>query len=455
MGIDLIFIEFPKYLCSFARILSKIGFQIYYLKINKSRDEFLNLLYEDRKADEFIFEIADETYYPWLYYEKEMVERNRLLVFANTTNHFPLWQISYFMQNDNNLKEPIIANNGGYSIYPESLMMGFSQTMYFSKSEEELTRIIDHQTSSSTDGFYKEELPDGVKSGNYAKSLQNGVNFSVIPQNIQQNSGFLDLNEVYVSSSLFKGLSYDKLEDNLYVATVKKQMLVDGNKIISDYVLLKLKIKGVFDSKKDLIYQNRNWTILFYQCLVGISAFDLQCQNLSFSLNNPNKIDTSIDLAKKAFPQYEIINPLSDINDSVDTVCFYITIVLVLFSAIATIISILLLTICNYLYIIEGRKEIALARCIGVNKKESRKFLYYHSLIQCSISFVIASIELLVFSLVANLEMSQLLSIGFAFSFNPFSLLPMLGLSLFIGLLSSWIMSRRINKINPLEALKA
>ena len=429
--------------------------KIYYLKINKSRDEFLNLLYEDRKADEFIFEIADETYYPWLYYEKEMVERNRLLVFANTTNHFPLWQISYFMQNDNNLKEPIIANNGGYSIYPESLMMGFSQTMYFSKSEEELTRIIDHQTSSSTDGFYKEELPDGVKSGNYAKSLQNGVNFSVIPQNIQQNGGFLDLNEVYVSSSLFKGLSYDKLEDNLYVATVKKQMLVDGNKIISDYVLLKLKIKGVFDSKKDLIYQNRNWTILFYQCLVGISAFDLQCQNLSFSLNNPNKIDTSIDLAKKAFPQYEIINPLSDINDSVDTVCFYITIVLVLFSAIATIISILLLTICNYLYIIEGRKEIALARCIGVNKKESRKFLYYHSLIQCSISFVIASIELLVFSLVANLEMSQLLSIGFAFSFNPFSLLPMLGLSLFIGLFSSWIMSRRINKINPLEALKA
>jgi ABC-type antimicrobial peptide transport system permease subunit len=122
---------------------------------------------------------------------------------------------------------------------------------------------------------------------------------------------------------------------------------------------------------------------------------------------------------------------------------------------VATSISILLLTICNYIYIIEGRKEIALARCIGVNKRESQKFLFYHSLIQCLISFMVASVELVLISIVANFEIGASLSTGFSFSFNPFCLVPMFVLSLLIGLISSFVMSKRINKINPLEALKA
>ena len=74
---------------------------------------------------------------------------------------------------------------------------------------------------------------------------------------------------------------------------------------------------------------------------------------------------------------------------------------------------------------------------------------------QCLISFVVASIELLAISLVANFEVANSLSLGFAFSFDPIALLPMLVLSLVIALFSSVFMSRKINKINPIEALKA
>ena len=429
--------------------------KIYYIKTNKKRDQLLNLLIDDKNADKFIFEIANETYYPWLYYEKDMPERNRVLVFDNTLNHFPLWQRQYFLENDPNLKEPIVGNNGGYLIYPESLMMGFSKTMYFSRDKEELESIIDYQTMKNSADFYNEDLPKNVLSGNYAKSLQNGVNFSVISNESIPKNTPLFLDNVVISSSLYQNLDFKELNETLYVATSKKDLLVDGNKIISDYTIIPLKVVGVTKSNKNLIYQSKNWTILFYQCRVGISAFDLTCQNLSFSLNNPDKIDASLEKAQKAFPQYDIINPLFDVNESVDTVCFYVTIVLIIFSLVATIISILLLTICNHIYIIESRKEIALARCIGVNKKESQKFLYYHSLMQCLISFVIASIELFVISLVANLEIGKTLSLGFSFSFNPFALIPMLILAVLIGYSSSFIMGRRINKINPLEALKA
>ena len=429
--------------------------KIYYLKTNEKRDSFLNLYYCDKLSDEYMLEIANETYYPWLYYDREMVDRNRLLVFINKSAHFPLWQIPYFLNNDRNLKEPIIASNGGYVIYPESLMMGFSKTMYFSRDEDALNDIIDQKTTSSTNGFYQEELPKSVKSGDYAKSLQNGVNFSVFDGNLLFGQKAEGIEEIMISTALYNELGCQTLGENLYVATSKNEVLVNGNKIIRDYVLIKLKIVGLVKSNKLSLYHYKNWTILFYQSLVGVSTFNLQCQTLSFSLNEPNKIEYSIELAKKAFPQYEVVNPLSDINESVDTVCFYITIVLIIFSLVATVISILLLTICNYLYVIEGRKEIALARCIGVSKKESRKFVIFNSLIQCFVSFVVASVELVVISIVANLEVSQTLSLGFSFSFDPLSFLPMLGLALIIALFSSVLMSRRINKINPIDALKA
>ena len=429
--------------------------KIYYLKMNENRDLCLNLLYLDKEMDKFIFEIASETYYPWLYYEKEMSERNRVLVFDNTSSHIPLWHIPYMMSNDNNLKQPVIANYGGYIIYAESLMMGFAKTMYFSADIEPLETIIDYQTTNSNDGFYQEELPDGVFSGNFAKSLQNGINYSVFEGNLIAGREPNSLDEIVLSDTFYRKLGYQELDQTIYIATSQKDMVINGDKLISDYVLIPLKVVGLVKSNKSLIYHQMNWPILFYQCQVGISAFNLQCQNLSFSLNDTNKIDDSIELAKKAFPQYSVVNPLSDINESVDTVCFYITIVLIIFSIITTLIAVLLLTICNYIYIIEERKEIALARCLGVNKKESQRFLYFHSLMQCFISFIIASFELVIISLAANMEIGKSLSIGFNFSFNPFSLLPMLGLALAIGLLSSFIMARRINRINPIEALKA
>ena len=429
--------------------------KIYYLKMKYNRDDCLNLLYEDKEMDKFIFEIASESYYPWLYYENDMDQRDRVLVFDNTTSHLPLWHIPYMMKNDSNLKQPIIANYGGYVIYAESLMMGFAKTMYFSTNSESLETIIDYQTSNSNDGFYQEELPDGVFSGNFAKSLQNGVNYSVFDGKLCSGKEPTSLNEIVISDTFYRKLGYEELGQTLYIATSKKDMVINGDKVISDYTLIPLKVVGLVSSNKTQIYHQMYWPILFYQCQVGISAFNLQCQSLSFSLNDTRKIDTSLELAKKAFPQYSVINPLSDINDSVDTVCFYITIVLIIFSIVTTTISVLLLTICNYIYIIEGRKEIALARCLGVSKKESKRFLYYHSLMQCLISFVIASFELVVISVVANLEIGKSLSIGFNFSFNPISLLPMLGLALSIGLLSSFFMAQRISRINPIEALKA
>ena len=429
--------------------------KIYYLKANENRDKLLNLLMNEKEMDKYLFEIADEMFYPWLYYGKSIEERDRIHVFTNTVAHIPNWHVNYFMKNDSNLMTPIYGNNSGFLIYPESLMMGFSKTMYFSKDEEQINAIVDKFTSKNKDGYFEESLPDGVLSGNYAKSLQNGVRFEVIEEKtLQKGYKPETLNEIAVSRAFAEQCGIEDVNETIYITTARREALTNNGGVISDYVVVPLVVTGYINSNKCSIYHEKNWTSLFYQCKIGISAYELQTTSISFSLKNSDKIEESLNLFKKGFPDYNAVNPLCDVNESVDKVCFYITIVLIIFSFVATLISILLLTICNYLYILEGKKDIALARCIGVNKKESRKFLYYHSSIQCLISFAVASVELFLFTLVANMEIGTALSMNFHFSFNPIAFLPMFVLALSIALISSFFMSRRINKINPLDALK-
>ena len=166
-------------------------------------------------------------------------------------------------------------------------------------------------------------------------------------------------------------------------------------------------------------------------------------------------MEKTIKTLSKAFPDYVIMNPLADINESIDTVCSYIEIALACFSIIAIFISIMLLTISNYLHVLESKKEIGLARCIGVDKKEAKKFLYAHSGLMCFSSFFLSSIELIVISFAISYIVGNEFGGGFTFSFNPLALLLMLVLALTISVFSSAIMAGVISKIPPLEALKS
>ena len=155
-----------------------------------------------------------------------------------------------------------------------------------------------------------------------------------------------------------------------------------------------------------------------------------------------------------AFPDYEFSNPMSEINKSVNQVCGYIEIALMCFSVISVVISTLLLSICNYLYILENKKDIGLVRCLGIPKKEAKKFVVTHSVIMCFVSFILSSIELLLISLFISSEIAKNMGNSFQFSFNYLSLLYMFLLAFVISLSSSLIISSKLNRLDPLTALK-
>lgn len=430
--------------------------KIYYFYIQNDVSSFLAEARRKEEFEPYILEIANKTYYPWLYKEKSAKDISRVLIFANTLRLMPAWYFNYIQDVSDEVEHPVFGSYGGYAIYPSSMMYGFANYMYFSGNTDSLEETIDINTTLTTEVNESIELPTDVLSGHYSQSISGGVNFNILDQQVINGRAPKDLTEIVISSRMAKVLFpfEDALNKEMHIAYLSSQTIDGSGNVIRTFKTTSINVVGIIDSDKNAIYHNEDWTIGFFQIMLDVSAFNLGINALMVDVKNQKKIDKVVEKLKRAFPDYEISEPMSEINKSVNQVCTYIQIALSCFSVIAVIISSMLLSICNYLYVLENKKDIGLARCIGVNKKEARKFVLTHSVIMCLISFVLSSIELFVVSLVISSEMARQMNTTFSFSFEPMALIYMFALAFFISIASSFVIAHRLNKLDPLSALK-
>ena len=430
--------------------------KLYYFHTFGNTDEFLDLISKDTRYGSFLFEIPGANYYPWLYRNVDVSKRERVMFFLNTVNSIPLHYSTYFMDHCSYIKNPIYGSDGGYAIYPDSLMMGFSHFTYFSCSEAALEKTLDSASSLTLYGNETSNLQPGVLSGHFSKNSQKGVIFENFNNKLLSGREPRSLDEIVISSSMANGLlgKDDPLFKDIYLAFSRNERITGSGTVYRDFTQRKIKIVGIIKSSKNVIYHHEGWTIRYFQSRLGVSIFDLGVSTVSFDVTSKSKTNTAIKELSKAFPNYVIVNPMQGINEGVDRVCFYLQIVLIVFSLVAIIISSLLLSITNYLHVLENRRDVGLSRCIGINRKESKKFLYFHAGLISIFSFLMSAIELLITSIAISFTVSKMFSGKFVFTFNPLSLVYMFALSLSISLISSFVISRRITKINPLEAIK-
>ena len=430
--------------------------KIYYIYVKSEMNSFLSKMRNNKQYNPFIFEIASDIYYPWLYAETETKNIQRLLVFANTQQNIPSSDYQLFRDISEEITNPIYGTYGGYAIYPSTMLYGFANMMYFSGDEDALYDTIDIATSLSPEANENIELPDNVLSGHYSQSLTGGINYSVLDVEPMQGRKPKSLDEIVISSKINKTLfDNDGLNKTFYVAFLYSQTRTADGTIIKHFKTTELQVVGIVDSDKNVIFHDENWSINFFQVMFGVSAFNLGVNAVMVDVKDKKQIDDIVSKLKRAFPDYDVMEPMSDITKSVNQVCGYIEIALMCFSIIAVVISTLLLSICNYLYILENKKDIGLVRCIGVNKREARKFVITHSVIMCLVSFLLSSIELFVTSFIISGEMAKQMGNSFVFSFNPMSLVYMFALAFSISILSSLFISSKLNKLDPIAALKA
>ena len=429
--------------------------KIYYFSVKGEVDEFLNNIHHDKRFDGYILEIANETYYPWLYGKNSENTRNRLLIFENTYESLGMSIFDFVKEVDQRIVNPIYGSISGYSIYPSSMMYGFSNFMYFSGDYEAIEETIDVNTTLNTDTNQSLQLDDGVVCGHFSQSLNGGINFRIADEDLLIGCSPQSIDEIVISSELEKKLfDGDGNGKTLYVAALTSESKNASGDVLRHFKTTELTVCGIKDESKNIIYHNDDWTITFFQMKLGISAFNLLINSLMVDVTSEKDVTMISKKLQRAFPEFDVYEPMSEINESISEVCRYIEITLACFSLIAVIISILLLSISNYLYMLENKKDIGLVRCVGINKTESKKMIITHSVVMCFISFLLSAIELFLASIIISLELSKQMGTSFEFSFNPLALIYMFLLAFGISILSSLFISQKLNKLDPISALK-
>lgn len=425
----------------------------YYYDFKHNRDTFIKKHRFDFQYKNYDFEILDDKYYPNLYKGFETFECNRLLAIKRTNkDYLPSFVGNYCKDLSKYIKSVIYGCSYGYAIYDKSLMMGFSKNSYISTNETDIEDVIDLLSYVKYEDSQGISLPRGTLEGHFSKSNIEGFVFEPNYKLIHGNNP-TNYQEIVISQAMMEKLKIDNpINNNLFFTFPVVENLLPSGYISREFKTVSLKIVGVSDSGKYALHHDESWSLLFFQTMLGVSTLELNVENLSIQIDKAHEQEITSKL-NRSFPQFDLYSPLKDVRKSVDDICYYIELILLIVSISSVIIASLILIICNHLHFLEAKKDIGLVRCLGCKKKESKKFIYFHSFMMTGFSLLLSSLELLVISFVLSKTLASSLHITSSFIINPMSFLYMFLVNVVISMISSFFISREISKISPLECL--
>ena len=426
----------------------------YYLEFKDGRDQFLTDLRFNKRYRYVKGEILDEKYYSLL--NKDLTSNlcNRVVLLNDDTQGvIDGFYYSYIKGSSKYIKNIIFGNQNCYAIYPENLMMGFSKSTYLAKDESFIDETIDLTAYIKYEESFNISMPENVVEGHFTKSNMQGLIFNP-NYNLISGRKPNTYEEIVISKALVDKLNIlEPVGKSVFISFPLKEELLPNGYLSRDYKTVELKITGISDSSKLEISHKEEWSLMFFQIMMGISVFNLNIDSLAIEVEE-NYENAVINSLKRSFPNFEASSPISGVKDSINTVCGYIEKILLVFSISSIVIASLLLMICNYLHFVEIKKDIGLVRCIGITKQESSKFIFVHSFIMALFSLLISIVQLLFICFFLSRTFSSLFIIESTFVFNPMSIVYMLFVAIFISFISSITIKRRINKLNPLDCLR-
>ncbi len=427
----------------------------YYFHTFGNTDDFLIQAEQSQYLDDYILDIANDYDYPWLYRNVEVEDRHRVSFYLNTAKSIPKRYANILMRENEEISSPIYGSSGGYVFYPSNMLSGFAHQTFFSFSQSKLESVIDENSSLNLERNEYIILQEGVMVGHFSKIMTESVRFAPISENLFAGSQPESLDEIVISTGLANQLngSLEVLGKNVFIAYNNVEMILEDGSLKRTYVNRSLRVTGLIENDKYEIYQQPYWITNYFKSRLGVSGFDTIISSIAFNTTDKHN-EKIINKITKAFPNYEVVNPMNSINESVDQICSYIEIALIAFSIIATLVASLLLTMCTYLHVLDSKKEIALSRCLGVSKKESKKFVIYHAFVSCLISLLIACLEIVVISIVCSFIVARTLHSETVISFDIKGILLMVAVAAVITTISSLWVSNKVSNLKPLNVLK-
>lgn len=417
-------------------------YKLYYIKTKENSSIFLSEIMFDSEMNDFIFDKVSYAYNPLLCSPTDVCGENRLYLYLSDKYGVNLPDVGLITKLYPELSNYFINSDYGYSSYASNLLNGFSNNFYVSSNEVDLISAID--ADSYIEGMeINVKIPDTVLMGNYINSLSSGIRFSTTPKELISGRIAKNLNEICISKGIADSL---KLENNglgsyLYVSGLKSQNSVEG-KLEKEYGIAKLVITGVTSEKKNYFYHSNDWTISFFRDQIGVSSFSLIPRSIVFEL--PIDVDTPslVNELNSSFPKYKFLSSMDEVNKSVSSTFEYANIMLLAFSIISSIISILLLGTIILLNILESKDEIRLLKYIGIRNDDIQSLFISQSLLHGLIAFAIASIEVIIIDYFISFSLSNMFKIGVVYQLNLLPILIIFLISILLPLVISFIMSK-------------
>ncbi len=413
-------------------------FRIYYLKTKENPSVFLNASFYDEELYDFVFERTNFNYNPVICKANEVCEENRVYVY-----YADKYAINPgVIKNVPNVKNFYFTSDFGYASYASNLFSGFAKNVFVSLDEDLISQAIDADTQLNNEINLQIDLPKGVVQGNYLNAVSGGLRFSTKIDKLLYGRKPENNNEIVISKGLGKLLDEKSFGLGKYmeIAAETQEFLDQDGKVNKEYNTTKIVIVGVTDEEKNYLYQNQDWTISFFRDKLGVSSFYLMPRAIVFEFDNEKEANTAYRNMQNTLVNYKVINPLDELKVNIESTLDYANTILISFSILATIISILLLGTVLMLNITESKDEIELFRHLGFKRSDINSTFTNQAILQGLIAFVVSSIELIVVDFVISFILGDYLNIGFQFSLNTKPILLVFLMALILPYLISKIM---------------
>ena len=430
-------------------------FKIYYFQTYENPTAFLDSVFYDNDCHDFIFERTNSKYHPSLCLDGEICDENRVLIYMADKYSVNPSHVEYISALDKNITNYYYISEFGYASYASNLLSGFSKNVFVSCDESKIEQAIDADTQLVDENNIQIDLPTDVVQGNFLNGISGGLRFSTRFDKLIDGRKPTSIHEITISKGLASlvdsnGVGIGKY---LYIAGENNEYLSEDDHLIKDYQIDKVVIVGIVDEEQNYLYHDPLWTIDFFRDRLGVSNFNLIPKSVIIELDDEVDSSEMITRFNKMFHEYNFSSPVNELSKSIESTLSYANAILIGFSVLASLISILLLGTVVLLNVLESKEEIYLFTVVGLRQKEIDSLFIYQSLIQGFIAFLLSSIELVVVDYVVSKALGDTLhtSLRYSFNFLPIGviflfsiILPFITSSALVKILSK--KDKRLNK---------
>ena len=423
-------------------------FKLYYFQTYDEPTTFLDTIFYDSDCSDLVLERTNSNYHPSLCLDGEICNENRVLVYMADKCAIDPSHLKTISALDSNIKNYYFISDFGYSSYASNLLSGFSKNVFVSCDENRVNEAIDADTQLIDESNIQIDLPSDVVQGNFLNGISGGLRFSTRFNKLIEGREPSNIHEIAISKGLANRIDPDGigLGKYMYIAGENNEYLSEDKHLIKDYQIDKVVIVGIINEEQNYLYHNSLWTIEFFRDRLGVSNFNLIPKSVVIELDDNVDSSEMITRFNKMFHDYNFASPVNELSKSIESTLSYANAILIGFSILASLISILLLGTVVLLNVLESKEEIYLFTVLGIRQKEIDSLFVYQSIIQGLIAFMLSAVELVVVDYVISKALGDTLHTSLKYSFNFLPIGIIFLFSIFLPFLTSSVLVKLLSR---------